>query len=40
MKMETIAEWVEDKATLNALKTLGVDYVQGYAVDKPQPLFK
>jgi diguanylate cyclase (GGDEF)-like protein len=40
MKMETIAEWVEDKQTLNALKTLGVDYVQGYAVDKPQPLFK
>jgi len=28
----TIAEMVEDEATLNALRTLGVDYAQGYAV--------
>ena len=28
----TIAELVEDEATLSALRTLGVDYAQGYAV--------
>lgn len=28
----TIAEMVEDEATLSALRTLGVDYAQGYAV--------
>lgn len=38
MNMKTIAEWVEDEATLEVLKILGVDYVQGYAVDKPQAL--
>ncbi|WP_146879601.1 EAL domain-containing protein [Colwellia sp. C1TZA3] len=38
MDMQTIAEWVEDEQTLAVLKTLGVNYVQGYAVGKPQPL--
>ena len=40
MNMQTIAEWVEDDQTLAVLKTLEVDYVQGYAVGKPQPLRK
>ena len=34
--MRSIAEWVEDVETLRALDELGVDYVQGYAIAKPQ----
>ncbi|WP_027802344.1 putative bifunctional diguanylate cyclase/phosphodiesterase [Paraburkholderia dilworthii] len=34
--MRSIAEWVEDVQTLQALKELGVDYVQGFAIAKPQ----
>lgn len=35
---KTIAEYVEDEETLNILKEIGVDYVQGYYCGKPQPL--
>ncbi len=38
MGMQTIAEFVEDQATLGALAMIGVDYAQGYAIAKPQPL--
>mgnify|MGYP000312511790 CR=1 FL=1 len=31
----TVAEFVEDKDTLVKLKELGVDYAQGYYIDKP-----
>ncbi|HEY1997050.1 putative bifunctional diguanylate cyclase/phosphodiesterase [Paraburkholderia sp.] len=34
--MRSIAEWVEDAETLRALKEIGVDYVQGYVIAKPQ----
>ncbi|MEP9321799.1 EAL domain-containing protein [Paraburkholderia phymatum] len=34
--MRSIAEWVEDLETLRALDELGVDYVQGFAIAKPQ----
>lgn len=34
--MKTIAEWAEDNATVQTLVEVGVDYVQGYAVSKPQ----
>lgn len=34
--MKTIAEWAEDKATVETLTEIGVDYVQGYAVARPQ----
>ncbi|QDQ81467.1 EAL domain-containing protein [Paraburkholderia megapolitana] len=34
--MRSIAEWVEDVDTLRALKEIGVDYVQGFAIAKPQ----
>jgi EAL domain-containing protein (putative c-di-GMP-specific phosphodiesterase class I) len=34
----TIAEYVEDAATLDTLRTLGVDFVQGHAVSQPVPL--
>jgi len=38
MSLETIAEFVEDPATLELLRRIGVDYVQGYALGMPQPL--
>jgi len=38
MGMQTIAEWVEDDKTMEVLRTLGVDYVQGYAIDAPTAL--
>ena len=34
--MKTIAEWAEDNATVQTLAEIGVDYVQGYAVARPQ----
>lgn len=34
----TIAEWVEDEATLQKVRALGVDYAQGYHVGRPMPL--
>ena len=35
MGKQTIAECVEDEQTLHALKAIGVDSVQGYAIHKP-----
>jgi len=37
MGMETIAEFVENKGIREMLRELGVDYVQGYGIHKPQP---
>lgn len=33
----TIAEFVEDQATLNVLREIGVDYAQGYLIGRPSP---
>jgi len=38
MGLKTIAEFVEDRATLKLLQKMGVDYAQGYVVMKPVPL--
>jgi EAL domain-containing protein (putative c-di-GMP-specific phosphodiesterase class I) len=38
MGKKTIAEFVENEAILNKLQEIGVDYAQGYAVERPQPL--
>ena len=38
MGMETIAEFVEDQATLEALTQIGVDFGQGYGIKRPVPL--
>lgn len=38
MKIQTIGEFVEDDAILMKLKSLGVDYAQGYGIGKPCPL--
>ncbi|KTT39310.1 diguanylate cyclase [Pseudomonas oryzihabitans] len=35
---ETIAEFVESRATFELLGSIGVDYAQGYALGKPIPL--
>ena len=35
MKIETIAEFVENDAILQALRRIGVDYAQGYGIEKP-----
>ncbi len=35
---QTIAEFVEDQATLELLRTLGVDFAQGYHVGRPVPV--
>lgn len=33
----TIAEFVEDEATMNILREIGVDYAQGYLIGRPSP---
>ncbi|MCS6787067.1 MAG: EAL domain-containing protein [Thiobacillaceae bacterium] len=38
MGVRTVAEYVEDEATLQMLRDLGVDYAQGYHIHDPQPL--
>ncbi|MCK4706103.1 MAG: EAL domain-containing protein, partial [Gammaproteobacteria bacterium] len=35
MKLDTIAEHVEDEAALIVLKEIGVDFAQGYHLGKP-----
>jgi EAL domain-containing protein (putative c-di-GMP-specific phosphodiesterase class I) len=38
MNLKTIAEFVEDEIILEKLRTIGVDYAQGYAIGRPVPL--
>jgi diguanylate cyclase (GGDEF)-like protein len=38
MNIRTIAEFVENEATLNAVRDIGVDYAQGYAIARPVPI--
>lgn len=38
MGIRTIAEYVEDEATLTALREIGVDYAQGCYIASPMPL--
>ena len=38
MGKRTIAEFVEDRATLDLLRVIGVDYAQGYGIARPAPL--
>ncbi len=37
-KLKTIAEFVEDKDILRRVKEIGVDFVQGWELGKPEPL--
>ena len=34
--MKSVAEWAEDLATLESLAEVGVDYVQGFVIARPQ----
>jgi EAL domain-containing protein (putative c-di-GMP-specific phosphodiesterase class I) len=36
--LDTVAEFVETKAIADAVRKLGVDYAQGYAFGRPEPL--
>jgi diguanylate cyclase (GGDEF)-like protein/PAS domain S-box-containing protein len=38
LNFRVIAEQVEDSAALDAARRMGVDFVQGYAIGRPQPL--
>jgi diguanylate cyclase (GGDEF)-like protein/PAS domain S-box-containing protein len=38
MGIHTVAESVEDRETLEALRQIGVDYAQGYCLSLPEPL--
>lgn len=35
---QTIAEFVEDELTMEQLRSLGVDYAQGYGIGRPTPI--
>ena len=37
MNLKTIAEFIEDKATLNKLREMNIDFGQGYSIHQPQP---
>ena len=38
MGLKTVAEFVENNMIQNALTEIGVDYLQGYGLHKPEPL--
>lgn len=38
MSIETIAEFVENDATLKAARVMGIDHAQGYGVGMPEPI--
>jgi diguanylate cyclase (GGDEF)-like protein/PAS domain S-box-containing protein len=38
LDFQVVAEQVEDQASFEALRSLGVDFVQGYVVERPRPL--
>jgi len=38
LNIKTVAEFVDRDETLQLLKTLGIDYAQGYYIAKPEPL--
>jgi EAL domain-containing protein (putative c-di-GMP-specific phosphodiesterase class I) len=37
MGIQTIAEFVENDAIMEALRKIGVNYAQGYGIEKPKP---
>jgi len=37
MEKKTIAEFVENDQILKRLREIGIDYAQGYGIEKPKP---
>ncbi len=37
MGIETVAEYAEDASIITRLRQFGIDYAQGYGVEKPRP---
>ncbi len=37
-KMRVVAEYVENEEIREVVLSLGIDYMQGYLIGKPQPL--
>ncbi len=38
--LKTIAEFVRNSQIIEELKDIGVDYIQGYEIGKPEPISK
>jgi len=38
LDLETVAEYVENNAILTVIKKIGIDYAQGYGIEKPAPI--
>jgi EAL domain-containing protein (putative c-di-GMP-specific phosphodiesterase class I) len=38
MGLGVVAEFVENEETLTVLRSIGVDFGQGYGIGKPEPL--
>ena len=38
MNIKTVAEFVENDEILQKIQTIGINYAQGYGIEKPQPL--
>jgi len=38
LDFQIVAEQVEDQESFETLRSLGVDFVQGFVVEKPRPL--
>ncbi len=36
-EIETVAEWVQDQATVDILREVGIDLLQGYFCGEPKP---
>lgn len=38
MKIRTIAEWVQDEASIRILEEIGIDFAQGFHIEEPRPV--
>ena len=38
MELDTVAEYVESDASMELVRTLGVNFAQGHAIGRPTPL--
>jgi EAL domain-containing protein (putative c-di-GMP-specific phosphodiesterase class I) len=38
LNFKVVAEQVEDEAALETVRKMGIDFVQGFAIARPQPL--